>query len=326
MLKHSLSALTALILSGAALAEQPAANDTAMAGDLLLATPHLIRHSEISSDQVTLGDLFSGIGAKAGQPIGSAPAPGDRIVVSARQLNHIAQRFGIDWQPQSQHDHAVLERASQRIDAETLRVPVIEAVQRAMGADTDISLSQVRALTLPTSAPADITVTALDIDPRSNGFIAMVSVRAGEHSADVSVSGSAVKLIDMPVMLHRVRRGETVTSADVEWRAIPADRIERDALDRLDGIIGQAATRTLMPGSTVAETDLRPPFAIRKGDLVTMIVEAGGLAVTAQGRALDDGAMNDVVRVMNVGSKRVVDARVAGSQTVRVAAPSSLIN
>ena len=47
------------------------------------------------------------------------------------------------------------------------------------------------------------------------------------------------------------------------------------------------------------------------------------ISLTTQGRAMDSGSEGDVIRVINTGSKKVVDAVVAGPQIVIVRSPSS---
>ncbi len=51
---------------------------------------------------------------------------------------------------------------------------------------------------------------------------------------------------------------------------------------------------------------------MHRGDLVTVVLETPSLQLTAQGKALEDGAKNALVRVENTKSNRVIDAAVAG--------------
>ena len=64
--------------------------------------------STLSGAVVRLSDIWDGV--KDDKPLGPAPAPGGRITVPAAQLAAIARQFGVDWQPGSSADRAVLER------------------------------------------------------------------------------------------------------------------------------------------------------------------------------------------------------------------------
>jgi len=53
---------------------------------------------------------------------------------------------------------------------------------------------------------------------------------------------------------------------------------------------------------------------------VTINIRSGGLTITTAGRALADGAMGDLVRVVASSTNRTLDAEVEASGSVRVTA------
>ena len=67
--------------------------------------------------------------------------------------------------------------------------------------------------------------------------------------------------------------------------------------------------------------DFRKPIVVTKNSLVTMVVQTPYMLLTAQGRAIQDGAMGDAIRVMNTFSKVTVDAVVEGPSRVLVKTP-----
>lgn len=317
------SVLLAQLLPAPAVAEAGGqANFTALSIGAVKAQNHTL----IEGEKVTLGHLFSGIGKLAEQRIGDAPPPGERIVVSARQLFHIAQRFGIDWRPAQAGAATVLERAAQTVSAEAIADAVEAALSERLSGNLDINTGRIAEVVLPAGEAAEITIERLDIDRRRGRFSAAVSVSAGPRVRELRVAGRVERLVAVPVPAGRIGRGEVIGAGDIVWRERSARTLPANYLSDEQRIVGQAAKRSLNAGDPIGDTDLRAPYIVRKGETVTMVVDATGLMVTAQGRALDDGARNDLIRVMNVGSKRVVDARVDGTQRVRVATPSSLTN
>ena len=58
--------------------------------------------------------------------------------------------------------------------------------------------------------------------------------------------------------------------------------------------------------------DVQMPILVHKGDLVIIVLNTPSLQLTAQGKALEDGAMGAAIRVANTQSGRVIDAVVAG--------------
>src|ERR1051326_7004331 len=94
----------------------------------------------LQGPQVYLRDLFADAGANADRILGPGPGPGGRIVVEARQLKAIARQYGVDWQPISSADRAVLEwpgRPLKREDA----IAAARAALVARGAAPDCEVA-----------------------------------------------------------------------------------------------------------------------------------------------------------------------------------------
>jgi flagella basal body P-ring formation protein FlgA len=91
--------------------------------------------------------------------------------------------------------------------------------------------------------------------------------------------------------------------------------------------VGQAVGLTLrhqiMPGQAVPMADLVPPTLVARGGLVLMQLDSPGIALTAEGMAMESGALGAHVRVLNPISRAVVEADVIGPGQVRVD-PNSL--
>jgi len=52
--------------------------------------------------------------------------------------------------------------------------------------------------------------------------------------------------------------------------------------------------------------------------MVTIVAESGALRVTAVGQAKQGGAVGDNIQVLNLGSKKMLIAKVVSSSTVSV--------
>lgn len=61
--------------------------------------------------------------------------------------------------------------------------------------------------------------------------------------------------------------------------------------------------------------------AIRRGENVTVVYQAAGVALSMRARALEDGAVGQNVRFLNTSSNRTVDATVTGPGAARVETP-----
>lgn len=82
--------------------------------------------------------------------------------------------------------------------------------------------------------------------------------------------------------------------------------------------IGQEARIALYPGRPVMRGQTAPPALIERNEIVTLIYQRAGLAITAEARALGRAAAGEKVRVMNTGSRMSVFGTVTQDGAVRV--------
>ena len=166
----------------------------------------------------------------------------------------------------------------------------------------------------------DLSVELLDFDRDSRRFVALVS--AGGESQ--RLSGRAFQVFDVPVLIRPMAAGEVIGDADLELRAMRGDRLDRNAATSSAQLVGMTPARGLKAGRAVKVSEVRAPVLVAKGALVTMTLNAPGLTLTAMGRALEEGAEGDFIRVLNVQSKRTVEGVVAGQNQIRIAARQGL--
>ncbi len=90
------------------------------------------------------------------------------------------------------------------------------------------------------------------------------------------------------------------------------------ALSDPDLAIGLEARVAIYAGKPVRPGDLGPPTLVERNQLVTLIYQAGGLAISTEGRALARGSDGDAIRVMNLGSRNTVTGRIGPDGAVYV--------
>ncbi len=270
---------------------------------------------------VLLSDLFDDAGADADRVLGPGPSPGGRIVVEAAQLGAIARRFDVDWHPVSSADRSVLERAGQPLDQDAALGAVRSALVGA-GASPDcrIALSGFAAPLIPMGAIPRPLVSQLDYDSRSGRFSALLSVAgAGMEPVTVRVAGQVDSMVELPVTSVRLLAGAIVRAEDVHMARISAAELRGEVVHGLEAIIGQQLTRPVAPGQPLSPKDLMKPTLVRRGSMVRLQLESGGLSVTGQGVALESGSAGDRIRLRNPGSRNLLEGVVIGPDVVRIA-------
>lgn len=275
----------------------------------------------VEDEVVRLGDIFTGLSERADTAIAKAPAPGRQVRLTAPWLAKVATAYRVDWQPRSPAVEATVRRASRRLDGGRIRTAVARAL-RERGLDDELRVvldNPQTSLVLPVTAPATLTVSNLSLDRSSGRFSANVlapDARAPQASA--TVTGRAVRMVEVPVPAHRIERGEVIDGDDLKWIELPESELGRNDLTARDAIVGKSARRSARAGKPLRATDLETPVAVAKNSLVTIVVKTPRMQLTAQGRALEDASRGEAVRVVNTKSKATIRAVALGPHRVRV--------
>ncbi|HEX6979216.1 MAG TPA: flagellar basal body P-ring formation chaperone FlgA [Alphaproteobacteria bacterium] len=278
-------------------------------------------HTTVTDGFVRLGDLFEGIAAGADIVVARAPAPGRQMTFDAATLYRLAQAYRIDWRPQSRFDRTLVQRVGRIIPASDIVARLDEAIAaEANRTDFEVELSQRQAdVILPIDATPSVEVRDLSLDPQGGRFTAMLVV-GGDHPAarHLMVSGRVHATVRVPVLRRTIDAGDIINKGDIEWIRVRESRIGGDTITDPARLIGTTPRRRLKAGELIREGETRPPVVVDRNSTVTILLQVGNMTLTAQGRATEDGAKGDVIRVVNLQSKRTIEATVEGPDLVTV--------
>jgi flagellar basal body P-ring formation protein FlgA len=121
----------------------------------------------------------------------------------------------------------------------------------------------------------------------------------------------------LAVLSRNVMRGSAIEAGDVIWMDAPA-ATPRDALSDPEALIGKTAKRNLMANSPLRSADVMETPAVRRNEAVSLMFESGGLRLSVRGRAMSDGAVGSVIKVLNPKSNKTLDAMVESQGVARV--------
>jgi len=283
------------------------------------AKPVLQEHVLVEGDIIHLGDLFQNAGNKADVAIAKAPAPGTRIVLDAERLTRIARAYKFPWRARSRFAHVIVERSGKAIPQEAIETALKEAL-REQGARKNIQIalsSRESRIYVPMDRLATVAVKHLEYNKRSQFFSAILVSPANDSFAkEFRVSGKAHATILIPVLRERTDHGDILRKRDIQWVRMRTDRIGSNVVTTTGDLIGNTPRRMILAGKPVQKNEVRQPLLVKKGTLVTMTYNTPYMTLTMKGRAMDKGSRNDMIRVMNVKSKTVVEAVVIGPNKV----------
>ena len=125
----------------------------------------------------------------------------------------------------------------------------------------------------------------------------------------------APALADAVIMTRSLPARATVGPADITTVAadIPG------AATTADQVVGQALRVAAQAGRPLRADDLTEPEIVARRQLIKLHYAQGGMTIAAEGRALDAGAIGQMVRVMNLSSRGTVQGVVLPDGPGRVA-------
>jgi len=138
------------------------------------------------------------------------------------------------------------------------------------------------------------------------------AAQVGRGRADVTV------LVPHARTLRTMARGTVVASGDMSDSTGEPGPVAISRLPTAHELVGATLRRDVVGGEVLTLRSAALPPAVRAGDPVHATATIGGVQVTAQLTAVDNGAQGSVVRVVNRDTRREVRARVVRAGVVEV--------
>jgi len=297
------------------------------------AAPTLKQQSVIERDMVQLGDLFAELPAAVNPAIevAHAPAPGQRMTFDAGTLLNIANSQHVGWQPSSRFNQVVVERTGQVISPTAIHDAVVAALVAAgMPDNADVALDNDRAqLAIAVDLPATVRAEAPLYDPAKPRFEATVSAPADAPDAErvtIRVMGKVFRTVDVPVLVRPVATGEVIRARDIQMVRMHADQVGPTNINDPDKLADKSARRVLPAGQPIRVSDVGATVLVIKNNLVNVTINTTRLSIVMQGKALEDGAEGETVRVVNTRSNKIVQGVVSGKGEVIVKTSYSVVS
>lgn len=105
------------------------------------------------------------------------------------------------------------------------------------------------------------------------------------------------------VAARPLRAGQVLTAADLKLSVPRSDAEAASAATSIEDLIGRELTRSVGVDQIVPAEFLVQPRLVRKGDIVEVTARSGGVRVTTQAVAQEDGSLGDVISLEPVDAK-----------------------
>ena len=278
--------------------------------------------AEVSTDYITIGDIVSFDEASAltsslaTQVVSHSPEPGESLIINSISIrDQIMRKTRLSIYTQWTGARTVsVFRPGQKIVPENL----LDAV-RSFLKDHKVSFVP-KSLPLPFMLPKgklDIEVIPSNPSILKSSRFSLICRVEGKVQKNISIQGELRALAPVVIAVDSLRRGTILTPSNT--RKVVKDLTEHDAPctdQRL--ILGKRLKRSVRAQAVINASDVEIPPMIKRGQIVKIIFYQGSLYLTATGIAGTDGKLNQVIRVRNANSNKLIQGRVTAPGIVEV--------
>ena len=275
--------------------------------------------SVISSDKLTLGDIFDNLEHNASYVIGSAPQPGKDMTLNARTLYRIATALDLSWRPSSASDQITIRREATVVSYDAIERMLRNALEdKGVHGNFNLNLSNGKpSIILPFDINENVEVSYITYNRGKDYFKATLVAPSKENPLKkINVSGMIDRLTSVPVLTSNLQNGDVIGENDIEMIEISQNQLQNNMISNKEHMIGLTPRRIAYAGKFLQEGSLIKPQLVKRGSSVSITYTEGPLTLTAKGKALQSGAKGDIIRITNTNSSRTVDAIVTASNQV----------
>ena len=286
---------------------------------------------EINNNEVLLGQIAS---IEGGDPqliqqlkeiiLGKAPAAGKTRQYEPRHLRKRIEKHRIDLAavrlevPQ----RVLITRSYVEIDKPKIEKIITDYIMQNTAQDK--GMVRIKAVHVPDKVILSKGRIAYKVTaPRRRQLMGncplAVDFSVNEHAQKRIWATAQIEVLG-PVVVTRkpLGRYKPITEDDIVIQTMDLANLPSNVLTDPDAVLGKRTKRAIGVQTPLRADIIELPPLVKRGDLVTIIVESEGLKVTARGLVKKKGRLGERIPVVNVDSKKVLYARVVDSNTVKI--------
>ncbi|MCQ2966202.1 MAG: flagellar basal body P-ring formation chaperone FlgA [Alphaproteobacteria bacterium] len=277
----------------------------------------------VNSDKVTLGDLFQGIPAEKENIVATyAPAIGKEVTLSADWLEKLAKNNGLSWVPAGSNVKCIITTSAHEINeseiADQLKTALVE---KGLPEQAEVILMNNN---LPVLVRTDdvytIRFSNAVVNPKGKNFRVKMIVETENATKTASLTGKFNTFINVLSAKNDLSVGSVLSEQDLKMKKINQTQFRKSFITDFDKLVGKEIKRPVQAGQILDETDVKTHVVMAKGKLITLIYKKGNVSLSAQGKTLEAGGINETIRVTNTQSKSTVQATIISDDTAVVVA------
>lgn len=204
------------------------------------------------------------------------------------------------------------------------KLEIVAAVQKKLPGVVDLQVedfSEIESWLSGSAGDSEISVLQVGCWNRRNGVLPVQLIlhqkdgREARHWFKIRLRGRERVLLAE----RDIKRGEPVRSSDFASSLVDCQSLRRETVNYIPEKMIYQLTCNLKAGEPLPAKRLKPFRMIKRGELVHVVLNQGGIRVSTRGLAMGNGAFQDIITVKNPTSKKYYQARVVAPGEVVVA-------
>ena len=129
----------------------------------------------------------------------------------------------------------------------------------------------------------------------------------------------------MPVLNTHLSSGDIIKPLHITWKNIRVKRTNYNTISSVKELVDKVARRPLIAGRIIRLSDVESLKLVNKGDFVTVQLRNATMSLSTRGISIESGSRNDIIRIKNPRSKKIIEAKVIAPNLTIIQMPQNII-
>lgn len=206
---------------------------------------------------------------------------------------------------------------AESFDAAAQTASIAGALKQYYGIDGTLELTSSRALETLPEQPTSVELLEVPPMPAANMLVKARFLKDGATLGEITTSFRAQWRVNVLVARRQVGKG-SFDASNFETQTVDRLTLRQVPVDPNEDLKGFEVVSALSAGTALTWNHLKSQPLVRKGSLVDVIAEDGGLKITTRAVATQDAGRNEAVIMRNLTTNRQFEAYVVNENLVQI--------
>ena len=142
---------------------------------------------------------------------------------------------------------------------------------------------------------------------------ANVEKKSYQRLKNVNISNK-IKLITLK---NNLKKGEIIQTIDLQYE-YKSKSVGKGFFENFDKLVGREINQNLSRGQVIKIRHLKENFMVKEGQSIVIFSNLYGINVRMEGNALENGHFNELIKVENISSGKVIQGKVINEKKILI--------